>query len=133
MPSPSHEMPLFPFAVPRGYHWLVERRMVGFEPFSALQPWYFLPAPEAFSVTQRWPKVGVHDDLFAFARRQDCDDIACFSRKADGSTGVLVIHGWTANGYDVVASYGSIWAWLKSVVDEIAEWAERPGPEEHRA
>lgn len=118
--------PTFPFAVSSGYQWLVDRGLAGFDPFSALQPWHLLARAEAFSVSTRWPRAGATgEEVVAFARRQDCDDLACFLRGYDG---VLVIHGWTPGGYDVVARYASFWDWLKSVVDDIREWAALTDP-----
>lgn len=118
-------VPELPFSLPLGYRWLVERGLVGFAPHSALQPWYFLPNDQAFSVTERWPSASKHPALFAFARRQDCDDLACFAPpEGDGQPAVIVVHGWTPEGYEVVASYLSIWDWLRSVVADIEEWAE---------
>jgi hypothetical protein len=59
----------------------------------------------------------------AFARRQDGDDIACFEVGPQGVNSVVIIHGWTDAGYDIVAKYRTFWEWLKSVIDDIAEWA----------
>ena len=113
----------FPFDPPRGYRWLIERGLAGFEPHSALQPWYLLPRDQIFSVTERWPRFGESGHLYAFARRQDCDDIACFS--LDGTSRevkVVVVHGWTSSGYEVEAKFESIWDWLRSVVADIEDW-----------
>jgi hypothetical protein len=118
-------IPEFPFAMPVGYRWLVQQGLVGYVPDSALQPWYFLPKADAFSAVDRWPGVNPHAELYVFARRQDCDDLACFATpKGGGQPGVVVVHGWTPEGYEVVATYGSIWEWLRSVISDLEEWAE---------
>jgi len=115
--------PVFPFATPRAYQWLIDRGLAGFEPFSALQPWYLLTGDQAFSVSERWPRSDTGDEVIvAFARRQDCDDLACFECGPSDEPRVLVVHGWTPDGYEVVARYETLWAWLKSVVNDIAEW-----------
>jgi hypothetical protein len=63
--------------------------------------------------------------LYVFARRQDCDDLACFATpKGGGQPSVVVVHGWTPEGYEVMATYGSIWEWLRSVISDLEEWAE---------
>lgn len=62
----------FPFTVPAGYRWLIDRGLAGFEPNSALQPWYLLPHDQVFSVSDRRPQVAEVPRLYAFARRQDC-------------------------------------------------------------
>lgn len=111
----------FPFALPAGYRWLIDRGLAGFEPNSALQPWYLLPPEQVFSVSDRWPRAAETSQLYAFARRQDCDDLACFKEDAP-QPGVVVVHGWTPDGYEVVARFDSIWEWLRKVVRDIEEW-----------
>lgn len=123
MTNTQPPVPQFPFAVPSGYRWLVDRSLAGFGPNSALQPWYLLPRDQAFSVTDRWPKPGDSGPVFAFARRQDSDDLACFVAAEEGrAPEVVVVHGWTPDGYEVVARYVTIWQWLKSVVGDIEAW-----------
>lgn len=118
--------PDFGFSAPREYWWLIERGLIGFYPFSALQPWHYLDSESAFSVNQRWPSGPSKTELFAFAKRQDSDDLACFELEGTKVTAVIVIHGWTSNGYDAVAKYQNFWDWLKSVIDDIREWIELP-------
>jgi len=118
-PSPAP----FPFGVPKGYSWLIERGLAGFAPSSALQPWYFLPDDQVFSVSDRWPKADEPArQIIAFARRQDCDDLACFSLRPQGHVEILLVHGWTPDGYEVVGRFGSFWDWLRRVVSDIEEW-----------
>jgi len=127
LPPTAPLAPQFSFPVPKGYLWLLERGLVGFEPLSRLQPWHYLDAGGAFDVTQRWPQGPHPDQLVAFAKRQDRDDLACFSISSGLVTGVVVIHGWTPEGYSVLATHQTFWIWLKSVVDDIAEWSELDG------
>lgn len=103
---------------------MVDRGLVGFGPGSALQPWYFLPQEQVFSVRDRWPKATEDVNLVAFARRQDCDDIACFDATEGDVTiaRVVVVHGWTPEGYAIAAKYETIWAWLGDVVADIEAW-----------
>lgn len=113
-----------PFRAPTGYEWLVARGLAGFEPDTALQPWYLLPAQEVFSVSERWPRPAKCSEIYAFARRQDGDDLACFEvHQESGEPSVLLIHGWTPEGYEVVGRFDSIWEWLRSVIDDIREWS----------
>jgi hypothetical protein len=112
--NPPPSLPAFPFAPPAGYHWLIDRGLVGFTVFSPLQPWYFLSRDDAFILD---------GGLFAFARRQDNDDIACFASR-DGTPWIVIVHGWTPTGHQIVATHDTIWDWLKTVIDEIAEWVE---------
>lgn len=108
--------------LPAGYQWLVDRALVGHEPFTQMQPWHYLPQEQCFWASDRWP--GVTDKrLLVFAKRQDCDDLACFIVSENNTVqGVALIHGWTVKGYDFCQEFNDFWAWLKHVVDDIASW-----------
>jgi hypothetical protein len=107
---------------PAGYQWLIERAIVGFEPFSQIQPWYFTTEKESFWATDRWPNL-TDKRLYVFARRQDNDCLACFSMTDNQEDiKIVLIQGWTAQGYTIVKEYSNFWAWFKSVIDDIAEW-----------
>jgi hypothetical protein len=67
--------------------------------------------------------VGPADDsepLFAFARRGDTDDVACLVSR-DNVVKIALVHTWTPTGPEVVATYDTIWDWLRAVVDDIEE------------
>jgi hypothetical protein len=113
----------YQFEPPSAYQWIVRHHTIGDRPSTQLSPWYRLPDAEIFSASQRWPK-GDGRNLVVFARRQDNDDLACFSVTEDVVTGIVVIHGWTGSGYDVLAEYATVWDWLKAVIDDAAEIAE---------
>ena len=110
---------------PKGYKWIVERGLAGFEPFTQLQPWYFLAEEDKFVATDKWPSHKIKYGLLAFARRQDCDDIACFKLDEKPSDVIVIIHGWVGDSYEIVEYHENIWAWMKAVVDDIAEWSSR--------
>ncbi|MCK4145036.1 hypothetical protein HI806_14535 [Ralstonia solanacearum] len=108
--------------LPSGYRWLLDRALVGYEPFTQLQPWHYLPLEQCFWASDRWPGV-TNKRLLAFAKRQDCDDLACFVAAGNNTIqGIALIHGWTASGYDFYQEFDDFWAWLKHVVDDIAGW-----------
>jgi hypothetical protein len=109
--------------MPIGYEWLIDRGIVGFEAFTALQPWHYLPIDQCFWVDERWPAVSeLH--LLAFAKRQDDDQLACFIVNTAGKAEkVLLIQGWTGHGFDVIKEFPNLWAWLTHVVQDIADWA----------
>jgi hypothetical protein len=108
------------------YRWLIDKGLVGYEPFTALQPWYFLPEGELFFVTDRWPDGASAVPLLAFARRQDCDDIACLKESSGNALEVVNIQGWTSCGYEIIKAYPTFWEWFKSVIDDIAQWSALP-------
>lgn len=108
--------------LPSGYRWLLDRGLVGYEAFTQLQPWHYLPLEQCFWASERWPGV-TNKRLIVFSKRQDCDDLACFVVAEDNTVnGVALIHGWTGSGYDLCREFNDFWAWLKYVVDDIADW-----------
>lgn len=111
------------FNFPSGYQWLIDRGLIGFEPFTQLQPWYYMPLDECFWATDKWPNVS-ELRLFVFARRQDNDDLACIVLdEKHGVNEVIVIHGWTESGFVMVQKFPSFWLWLQQVIQDISEWA----------
>jgi hypothetical protein len=113
----------FDFEIPRAYSWLLERGLVGYEAFSQLQPWHYLDNKSCFDLNERWPaRKSGEQRLIAFAKRQDCDDLACFVVRGRSVEGVYLIHAWTTDGYDIVSKYSTFWEWLKSVVGDIEDW-----------
>ena len=116
--------PDFDFDVPVGYSWLIDRNLVGFTPESGLQPWYFVPEGQVIDLSRKWPSGPSGTRLVVFARRQDCDDLACFEVTDQRATRIVLVHGWTEAGYSILQKSDDFWEWLKSVVDDIAEWVD---------
>lgn len=115
-------LPEFPFTPPVGYRWLIERGLVGFTPSSALLPWYYVSREEGLALGPALRR-GLADDgesIFAFARREDTDDVACMVSR-DNVVKIALVHTWTPTGPEVVATYDTIWDWLRAVVDDIEE------------
>lgn len=108
---------------PTAYNWLIQNKIVGFAPFSQLQPWFFLSEQDMFWVHEKWPSSNSLK-LLAFAKRQDNDDFSCFAVEDDKVIAVYLIHGWTKDGFEVIFSYPNIWDWLHVVLDDIQEWVE---------
>lgn len=106
---------------PKGYIWLIEKRIVGFDYFTQLQPWYFLSEEKVFWVNEIWSS-SIKDKLLVFGRRQDNDDLVCFRVQDNIATEVFLIHGWTNNGFEIIKKYPNIWSWLHDVLDDIHEW-----------
>ena len=102
------------------YRRVIDDGLVGFGPFTQLQPWDFLPDEEIFDVAEQWPSSESERPLIAFAVRQDCDDIACFEVHDGEITSVLVIEGWSEGSYSPVARYGSFEEWFNRAKNEIA-------------
>ena len=83
--------PTFSFTTPCGYEWIFKRGLVGYDGFSSLEPWYYLAKDDVFDIAEHWPQGPHKGHLVAFARRQDCDDIACFEVEGRGVKRILVI------------------------------------------
>ena len=112
------------FNLPTGYQWLVDHGLVGFEPFTQLQPWYYLPDDQCFWTTERWPNANAKR-LFVFARRQDNDDLACMNfDENEIVNGIILIQGWTKSGFDIVQEFPDFWLWRQQVIQDISVWAE---------
>lgn len=39
---------------PKGYYWLLERNLISYETFGALQPWLYLPKEHQFNLNDKW-------------------------------------------------------------------------------
>jgi hypothetical protein len=133
------QIPNFDFVLPKGYRWLIDRKLVGFDENSPLRPWHYLSSRWAFDLSKLWPN-GPEDDLserwpkepmrlFAFAKRQDNDDLACFEVVGNQTNRVVLVHGWTSRGYCILQTYDTFWEWLKAVVDDVEEWVDPPDDE----
>lgn len=113
---------------PKAYDWFIQNKIVGFVPFSQLQPWYFLSQQEMFWANNKWHS-SKSLQLLVFARRQDNDDFSCFSIESNKVVAIHIIHGWTKDGFDVIATYTNMWEWFHSVLDDIKEWVDIMGDE----
>ena len=114
----------FGISVPIGYIWLIRQDIMGFDPDSRLEPWFLLESSESFDVTERWPNGPLDNTLISFARRYDCDDIACFEVCDRRVCSIVVIQGWYDGSYLVLNTYNTFWDWIKSVIDDIAQILE---------
>lgn len=128
--SGEGEAPEFGFELPVGYVWLQRSGLVQYKEFSKLEPWYFLDRREAFEVTNAWPNGPYAGRLVGYARRQDCDDIACFAIASGVVKGVVLIEGWQNDSYVVLGEYPTFWDWVKSVIDDVAAWTDMTNREE---
>lgn len=81
--------------------------------------WYFMSQSDVASrmpaLMERYP----NRKLVPFARRDDCDDIACFEIGKEDC--VQIIHDFASAGWEQRGEYLDFWAWMKSAIDELAE------------
>lgn len=102
---------LLDYNYPQGYIKLKELHLIDFE------YWYFIPDNQVdkrfMGMKERFP----NRKYIPFARRDDCDDIACFE-SGKGET-VFIIHDYASNGYEERKRYNDIWEWVRDAIDEL--------------
>lgn len=107
------------FKYPDAIYKLIECNLINFD------VWYFMDKYSARlrldGLRQRYP----NRNLIPFARRSDCDDIACFDVEQGGK--VYVIHDFASNGYEQREEFDSIWEWLKYVIDIMIDYEMMEG------
>ena len=84
-----------------------------------LDLWFILEAPFAeqyfLDMQKRYPE----RKLVPFAKRTDCDDVACF--EIDKPRKVEIIHDFADPGWEQRAEFPDFWAWFKGAMDEFIE------------
>ena len=109
--------------LPRGYFRVHELGLVN------LQPWWFIEGPRVAavydSVNRRFPSRHV----LPFARRLDCDDVACIVVEECGHDPgeVVVVHDYAVPGTEVERRAPHFWEWFRSAVDDMIMRSESAG------
>lgn len=107
------------FEYPEAIHKLLECNLINFD------VWYFMDGIDAKlrldGLRERYP----NRNLIPFARRGDCDDIACF--EVGQGEKVYVIHDFASNGYEQREQFDSIWDWLKYVINIMIDYEMMEG------
>lgn len=108
----QEELPVgfkFPGALKR----LVDREL------TRLEPWWILGAAVARDrmkgLGQRYPG----RSLVPFAKREDCDDVACFDPESPGT--VVVLHDFASDAWDRRRVFDDFYAWLRHAVEDMIE------------
>ncbi len=60
--------------------------------------------------------------LVPFAKRSDCDDVACFELEKPGK--VVIVHDFADPGWESREEYDTFWDWFRSAIDLLIERAE---------
>ena len=89
----------------------VELNLVDFE------FWYFMDEEKVESRINGLKKRYPGRKLIPFARRDDCDDIACF--EVGKGEAVQIIHDFASEGYEQREEYKNFWDWMKVAIDEL--------------
>lgn len=109
------------FCYPESIYKLLELGLVDFD------VWYFM---DAESVKERLEGLKLrypNRQLLPFARRGDCDDIACFEMGMGER--VYIIHDFSSSGYEQKEIFDSVWEWLRYVIDIMIEYEKMEGIE----
>jgi hypothetical protein len=86
------------------------------------RPWRILEGQHSTGkmagLKERFPK----RDLFPFALRTDCDDVACWER--GDLDRVVVIHDFADPGWEQVAVFETFWDWLRTAIEDFIEFEQ---------
>lgn len=82
--------------------------------------WYIMNTEQVIKRIEGLEKRYPDRKLIPFARRDDCDDIACFEIGKENK--VLVIHDFSSSGYEQRKEYIDFWGWLDSAIKEMIDF-----------
>lgn len=99
------------FEYPKSYLKAMELNLVDFE------FWYLMSKEQVDTRINGLMKRYPDRKLIPFARRDDCDDIACF--EVGKGLKVLIIHDFASKGYEQRGEYENFWDWMKVALDEL--------------
>lgn len=109
LPADESELPSW-FRYPRPFLRVLEAGLVRFP------PWKILDGPASLryrvGLKERFPA----RELFPFALRTDCDDVACWEEGYLDR--VDVIHDFASPGWEQEAAFATFWEWLRSAIDD---------------
>ncbi|MDD6462016.1 MAG: hypothetical protein PUF51_06130 [Bifidobacteriaceae bacterium] len=84
-----------------------------------LDIWFIMDAPFAQryceSINKRYP----NRQLVPFAKREDCDDVACFEIGKPGK--VEIVHDFASPGWERRGEYDDFWEWFTDAVKLLVE------------
>jgi hypothetical protein len=110
----SGELPPWLTKYPPEYLSLIEKNLLIFS------PWYLLDETlvkiRNEGLKQRFPQ----QELFAFAARQDNDDIACW--RSDNPKKVFILHDFSSESNASRAEFSSFWEWFRSAINDMIEF-----------
>lgn len=99
------------YEYPREFLKIVELNLIDFD------FWYVMPK-EQLEIRIKGLKDRYPDrKLIPFARRDDCDDIACFEVGKENK--VQIIHDFASAGYEQRKEYDCFWDWFKDAIEEM--------------
>lgn len=82
-----------------------------------LHPWLIMSRDQVLARLEGLRKRYPGRELVPFARRLDCDDLACFERSSPGT--VVVIHDFASSGWENRKNFSSFEDWFRSAIDDM--------------
>ena len=101
------------FEYPEGFCKIVDLGLTDFD------LWFILEAPYAYQYCLDMKKRYPSRKLIPFAKRTDCDDVACF--EVGKQKMVEIIHDFAEPGWEQRAEFSDFWAWFKDAINEFIE------------
>ena len=102
------------FEYPTEFQRLVAQGILSFEPWVLLRGQEF--SQRLAGLAKRYPG----SELVPFARRIDCDDVACWERDA-GET-IFVVHDFASPGYETRKTFPDFWTWFRAAIEDMIEF-----------
>ncbi len=83
-----------------------------------IEPWYVVEKGSKRDAAALWKQMKYPNPLIIFARRNDNDDMACLEM-IEGRVGdIVLIHGWTNEGFAVMGRFETVEDWLELVAED---------------
>ena len=79
--------------------------------------WFLMDVELAKSYTEGMAKRFPARHLAPFAKRGDCDDVACFEMEKPGK--VVIVHDFCDPGYEKRQEYDTFWDWFRADMEEM--------------
>lgn len=118
-PAVSYGLDKSIYTYPEAFYKLVDLNLVNFD------VWYLLDSESALTHYQglqvRYPE----RRLIPFARRDDCDDLACFEIGKSGR--VQLIHDFANSGWEQRKEFQDLWKWLEAAVGDMIIFNKEEG------
>lgn len=99
---------------PRSFCRLVEQGIIH------LTPWHLMEGEQALEDARGLARRYTDRQLFPFAFRQDCDDVACWE-KGHGEK-VFIVHDFASPGWEQRETFDDVWSWFRMAVGETIDW-----------
>ena len=79
--------------------------------------WFIMDAKLAEAYTYGMKSRFPERHLIPFAKRGDCDDVACFELEKPGK--IEIIHDFCSPGWEQRGEYDSFWDWFMEAIEEM--------------